>query len=131
LFGVKKNGTFLGIHFTLNGKIIRRRQRYFCSTCVSSFSVTSKFTYAKSLVMELIKEYFETKSSYRDLSRKYNLDKKRINDWVKDYSSNCKTTIDLAKELKPSWTGYLTADGKITKYRGLKGCLYIGVELEV
>jgi transposase-like protein len=77
---------------------------------------------------ELVKEYFEAKPSYRDLSRKYDIDKKRINSWVKNCSDNFKTTIDVAKELHPSWTGYLTTDGKIVKYRGRKGCMYIGVD---
>lgn len=126
--GAKKNGTYPGIHFTLHGKILRKRQRYFCASCLLSFSLTSKFTYARNLISELAKEYFETKSSYRDLARKYDLDKKRINDWVKDYSVNCKSTIDVARELKPSWTGYLTTDGKTIRYRGQKGCMYIGVD---
>jgi len=47
---------------------------------------------------------------------------------VKDYSANCKNTVAVAKELKPSWTGYLTTDGKTIKYRGQKGCMYIGVD---
>lgn len=76
----------------------------------------------------MTKEYFETKSSYRDLARKYDIDKKRINDWVKDYSANCKGTVDVAQELKPDWTGYLTVDGKAIRYRGRKGCMYIGVD---
>ena len=34
----------------------------------------------------------------------------------------------MAKELGPVWSGYLTVDGKIIKYRGKKGCMYIGVD---
>jgi hypothetical protein len=106
----------------------RKRQRYFCLKCLNSFSLTSKFTYSKKLINKIFKEYFETKSSYRDLSRKYDTNKKRINDWVKSSSKNFKTTIDIARELKPVWSGYLTVDGKIIKYQGKKGCMYIGVD---
>lgn len=107
---------------------MRRRQRYFCRDCPGSFSLTPKYTYAKSLIDQLVKEYFETKPSYRDLARKHEIDKKRINQWVKNYASSCKNSIELARELKPNWTGYLTADGKLIRYRGRKGCLYIGVD---
>lgn len=90
--------------------------------------MTPKYTYSRKLINELSKEYFETKSSYRDLSRKYNINKEKINNWVKDSSANFKNTIDVAKELKPVWSGYLTVDGKIIKYHGRKGCMYIGVD---
>jgi len=90
--------------------------------------LTPKYTYSRKLINELSKEYFETKSSYRDLSRKYNINKEKINNWVKDSSANFKNTIDVAKELKPVWSGYLTVDGKIIKYHGRKGCMYIGVD---
>lgn len=112
----------------MNGKIPRQRQRYFCSDCQKSFSQTPKFTYAQSLVNELVKQYYEAKPSYRDLSRKYDINKNRINSWVKECSKNFKNTIDVKQELKPIWTGYLTVDGKLIRYRGNKGCMYIGVD---
>lgn len=75
-----------------------------------------------------MKQYYEAKPSYRDLARKYDLNKNKINQWVTERSSNFKTTFDVAQELEPSWTGYLTVDGKTIKYRGHKGCMYIGVD---
>jgi len=112
----------------MNGKMPRRCQRYFCGNCQKSFSQTPKFTYAQSLISELVKQYYEAKPSYRDLSRKYDIDKKRINGWVQEYSTNFKNTIEVAQELNPEWTGYLTVDGKLIRYRGRKGCMYIGVD---
>ena len=91
----------------MNGKMPRRCQRYFCGNCQKSFSQTPKFTYAQSLISELVKQYYEAKPSYRDLSRKYDIDKKRINGWVQEYSTNFKNTIEVAQELNPEWTGYL------------------------
>ena len=76
----------------------------------------------------MAKQYYEAKPSYRDLSRKYEIDKKRINEWVKECSNNFKTTIDVKQELNPMWTGYLTVDGKLIRYRGHKGCMYIRVD---
>lgn len=124
----KKKGFFFGVHFTLRGKLPRKRQRYFCHKCGVSFSQTPKFTYAKDLTDHLAKQYFEGKSSYRDMAREFEINRNVINGWVKKYLTNCKTSIEIAKELKPQWTGYLTADGKVIRFRGSKGCLYIGVD---
>lgn len=76
----------------------------------------------------MAKQYYEAKPSYRDLSRKYDINKNKINDWVKKCSQNFKNTIDVKQDLHPGWTGYLTVDGKLIRYRGRKGCMYIGVD---
>ena len=124
----KKNGSFGGIHFTVKGKVERRRQRYFCSSCLVSFSLTPKFTYAESLIDELAKQYYDAKPSYRDLERRYEINRNKINNWVQERSEYFKDTIAVAQELNPIWTGHLAADGKVIKYRGQKGCMYIGVD---
>lgn len=53
----------------------------------------------------------------------------KIWSWVNEYAINSKTTKEISQELKPQWTGYLVADGKVVKVRGKKNCLVVGIDL--
>lgn len=103
------------------------RQRYGCNNCSSSFATKSKYTFSRLLIERLVKQHVSGKSSYRDLARDH-LSKEKICQWVYEYGQNCKTTIEVAKELKPRWSGYLTADGKVIKVSKRKSCLLVGVD---
>lgn len=104
-------------------------QRYKCKLCNLVFVLKNKHHYSPEFKHKIIKQYFEGKSSYRDLARQYGINKNRINEWILEKVSNFKNPHQIAKELKPRWSGCLIADGKHIKARGKKGCWYIGVDL--
>jgi transposase-like protein len=48
---------------------------------------------------------------------------------VDKVAAQAKSTIEVAEQLKPQWSGWLFADGKTIRVKGEKYCLLIGVDL--
>lgn len=76
------------------------------------------------MFFEIIKRHIEDRTSYRLIQKRLRettktyISKSTIHNYLKEASLKCKTTIDVAKELRPKWTGYLHIDGKGIKIKG-------------
>jgi len=64
------------------------------------------------------KLYFTEESSYRAVGRQLGIAPLTAFRWIDELGENCKSFEEVAEELKPTWGGYLLADGKAIFIRG-------------
>lgn len=69
-------------------------------------------------------------SSYRAVSRQLGIAPYRLFKIINSLGANCKSTIDVAKELNPNWSGYLFIDEKSIWIKGDEWFLLIAVDLK-
>ncbi len=89
-------------------------QRWFCKNCFSSFSAKRKNNtkYQGSVAFKAADLYFASGASYRAVGRILNIKPIKVFELINNFGSNCKSFVEVAKELKPRWSGYLLVDGK-------------------
>ena len=56
--------------------------------------------------------YFDSEASYRAVGRQLNLKPNKVYELVNNLGINCKSFVEVTKELRPNWSGYLLVDGK-------------------
>jgi hypothetical protein len=69
--------------------------------------------------------YFDREASYRALARQLHVGRHRVFQWIDALGGNCKTFVDVARELRPQWGGFLLLDGKTIYVRGEKHALLL------
>jgi transposase-like protein len=84
----------------------------------------------------MAKRHVEDRSSYRVIAKRCReklgtrTTAKAICKMVNEVARRAKTTMEVAQELKPAWSGWLCIDGKVIRIKGVKYCLLIGVDIK-
>ena len=67
--------------------------------------------------------YFDAEASYRSVGRAIEVKADTVWGWVQELGAQAKSFAELAAELQPTWSGYLLADGRTVRIRGVKHAL--------
>ena len=84
--------------------------------------------------MDVVRRYIEERESYRVLAKRiYERTGKRVSTgWVNEIvlseASRCKSGLEMSKELKPKWKGFLCVDEKMFSVRGEQQWFYVAVD---
>ena len=68
--------------------------------------------YQSSLVFKAAELYFDSEASYRAVGRQLRVKPTKVFNLVNNLGINCKSFVEVAKELQPKWSGHLLIDGK-------------------
>jgi len=96
-------------------------QRYQCLACRRTFLERPRFS--EDLKDRAIVAYFDGEASYRSVGRELGVKPDTVWGWVQELGARCKTFAEVAAELRPTWDGYLLADGRTVYIRGVKYAL--------
>lgn len=83
---------------------------------------------------EIVRRYIEERESYRVLAKRlYEESGKRVstgwlNKLVLSVASRCKSALEMSRELKPEWKGFLCVDEKMFSVRGDQQWFYVAVD---
>lgn len=69
--------------------------------------------------------YFDREMSYRAVGRELGIDPYTAFLWVNGLGANCKSFVEVARELNPRWEGQLFADGKAIFVKGVEHALLL------
>lgn len=104
-------------------------RRWFCNSCAKPFTPTRIETDNFSLKIKACELYYDAEASYRAVSRRLGIAAYRLFEIINALGANCKSTLDVARELKPQWSGYLFIDEKSIWIKGVEWFLLIAVDL--
>ena len=101
----------------------RKIRRWWCHDCQRAFSQQRQeaqrhIGYELGLILRAAHLYFDREASYRAVGRELHVRPYRIFQWIDALGENAKSFVEVAKELKPSWDGYLLLDGKVIFVQG-------------
>lgn len=115
---------------TSQGPKRRIYQRWFCKDCKRSFKpYPKKGKIDFSLKAKTCDLYYDSEASYRAVHRQLYSTPYTLFKIVNSLGANCKSTIEVAKELKPNWSGYLFIDEKSIWIKGTEWFLLLAVDL--
>jgi transposase-like protein len=115
---------------TTQGFKREQHQRWFCKDCGKPFTPTRIKPVNFSLKIKGCKLYYDAECSYRAVSRQIGVSAYRIFQIIDSLGANCKSTIQVARELKPTWLGYLLIDEKSIWIKGIEWYLLVAVDLK-
>lgn len=95
--------------------------------CGKTFLETPKF--GEDVKAQAIAAYFEAEASYRSVARALGVHADTVWTWVQELGARCKTFAEIATELRPTWGGYLLADGRTVRIRGVKHALCLTADV--
>jgi hypothetical protein len=90
-------------------------------TCRGTFLDTLKF--GEAMKTQAITQYFDGEASYRSVGRDLSVKPHTVWGWVQELGGQCKSFAEVAAELRPTWDGYVLADGRTVHIRGVKYAL--------
>lgn len=110
-----------------------------CKACGKSFTLGRKTAspgarFARDVVLEAVRLYVQGLPSYRVLSRLLerrlgrSVSRVALNRWVHEVGEKAKTPLEVSRQLRPAWGGFLGVDGKVVWVRGDERCLLLGVD---
>lgn len=109
-------------HVTLRGKSQRTLKRYLCRECKKTFTPVSRkldgYLFGSDVKQEAVRLYFCQKGSFRSVARQlsrrcsYSIDAKRAWALVIELAAICADPLEVARALKPNWSGFLGIDSK-------------------
>ena len=111
------------------GKRVHCYKRWFCNNCKRAFKPGEDCSINFSLQIKACELYYDTEASYRAVSRRLGIAPYRLFEIINALGVNCKSTIDVAKELNPKWSGYLFIDEKRIWIKGVEWFILIAVDL--
>lgn len=76
-----------------------------------------------------ITQYFDGEASYRSVGRELGVKADTVWGWVQEAGTRCKSFAEVAEELRPTWSGYLLADGRTVRIRGVKHALCLTADV--
>lgn len=114
---------------TSQGSKREYHRRWFCKNCGKPFTPTRIKPVNFSVQIKACELYYDSEASYRAVSRQLGIAPYRLFEIINALGANCKSTIDVAKELKPKWSGYLFIDEKSIWIKGVEWFLLIAVDL--
>lgn len=104
-------------------------QRWYCNSCKRAFKTQHGTPVNFSLQAKACELYYDSEASYRAVSRQLGIAPYRLFEIINTLGANCKSTIDVAKELKPQWSGHLFIDEKSIWIKGVEHFLLVAVDL--
>ncbi|UCE17337.1 MAG: transposase [Gemmatimonadota bacterium] len=104
-------------------------QRWFCKSCNRAFKPDEGHSINFSLKVKACELYYDRESSYRAVGRQLRIAPYRVFQIINALGANCKSTIEMARELNPHWSGYLFIDEKCIWIKGDEWYLLIAVDL--
>jgi transposase-like protein len=125
----KKYGIRSKTRITSQGKKREHYQRWFCNDCKQAFKPHKNNPINFSLQVKACELYFDSEASYRAVHRQLGIAPYRLFKIIDTLGANCKSTIDVAKELRPDWSGYLFIDEKRIYIKGVEWFLLLAVDL--
>ena len=114
---------------TSQGVKLSKYQYWYCKDCKKVFKPKKSESITFSLKVKACELYYDAESSYRAVSRQLGIGPYRLFNIIDTLGANCKSTLDVAKELNPKWSGYLFIDEKSIWIKGDKWFLLIAVDL--
>ena len=116
----KRYGTRSKKRNTSFGKRSLCYQRWYCNDCKRTFRPNQDHPINFSVQIRACELYYDSEASYRALSRQLGIVPYRIFKIINALGANCKSTVDVASELKPRWSGYLFIDEKSIFIKGVE-----------
>jgi transposase-like protein len=121
---------------SMNGHSIREVQKYRCNDCSGVFSlrVDKGQKYGFDFKSELVRMHVEERMSYRVMSKrlreKYALKISPIYlcRMVNEVAQMSKSSIEITREFKPVWDGYIAVDDKYIRVRGERYLCLVAVD---
>lgn len=112
-----------------------KQQRYRCRGCGKWFILGGQwrkgFTFR--FLCEVVRRYFDDRSSYRIIQRRGIGSGRvgRMTAWrmVVEAGRNAKTSLEIARELVPFWSGYLVVDGKSVRVGREEWSWFLGLDV--
>jgi transposase-like protein len=104
-------------------------QRWYCNNCQRAFKPSKDEKINFGLKVKACELYYDAESSYRAVGRQLNIKPERVFKIVNDLGAHCKSTIDVARELQPQWSGYLLIDEKSIWIKAVEWYVLIAVDL--
>ena len=126
----KKHGTRSKKRNTSFGKRNLYYQRWYCNDCRRAFKPDQDHPVNFSMQIRACELYYDSEASYRAVSRQLGIAPYRIFKIINTLGTNCKSTVDVASELKPRWSGYLFIDEKRIFIKGVEWFLLLAVDLK-
>jgi hypothetical protein len=114
---------------TYFGKRDYHYRRWFCNNCNRAFKPVKDNPVNFSLTIRACELYYDAEASYRAISRRLGIAPYRLFKIINSLGSNCKSTLEVTRELKPKWSGYLFLDEKSIWIKGVEWFLLIAVDL--
>jgi len=126
----KRYGTRSKKRNTSFGKRNLYYQRWYCNDCKRAFKPDQDHPVNFSMQIRACELYYDSEASYRAVSRQLGIAPYRIFKIINTLGANCKSTVDVASELKPRWSGYLFIDEKSIFIKGVEWFLLLAVDLK-
>ena len=123
----KKNGFIHSEILTVRGKIKRKTQRFFCKDCGKSFTHFGSNIRKKSsdeLKKRVVEDFIFTKSSLREVGKRYNVSQTTILNWITEISGQT-SPISINPLL---CSGIIQIDGKEVKVKGEKRTILLSID---
>jgi len=115
---------------TAFGKRNYSYQRWFCNDCRRVFRPLKNEAINFALKIKICDLYYDSEASYRAVHRQLGIGPCRLFEIVNALGANCKSTVEVAKELKPQWSGYLFVDEKSIWIKGVEWFILLAVDLD-
>lgn len=125
----KRHGTRSKKRKTSFGKRTLSYQRWYCHDCKRTFRPGEDHPVNFSLQIKACQLYYDSEASYRAVSRQLGIAPYGIFKIINSLGNNCKSTVDVASELKPRWSGYLFIDEKSIFIKSVEWFLLLAVDL--
>jgi transposase-like protein len=126
----KKNGIIKSNFKTARGLVSKQTQRFICIECKISFTshgLNIRKKVSDSFKKEIVNDYVISKSSLRDVARRYNIGKSVILNWLDEISTSF-PEIKNTMEYDNDWSGIILLDGKEIKNNGEKRTIFIAAD---
>lgn len=112
---------------------VRSFPRFFCHDCRKSFTdrppdEVGTARYEPSIVYHAADLYFDTEGSFRGVARQFRVRPYTVFEWIDELGKNCKSFVEVARELQPRWGGWLLADGKAVFIKGVEHALLLAAD---
>jgi transposase-like protein len=116
----------------------RRRviQRFRCTQCGTSFIFRThpRCRYSSHFAEEVVRRHVEGRESYRVIAKRiYEKTGRKVSPTslqktVEHLGERCKTPLEMSRELRPQWNGFLLLDEKMCSVRGKQQWFYVALD---
>lgn len=104
-------------------------RRWYCCRCKRAFKLDKSSGINFALKIKACELYYDAEASYRAVSRRLGIAPYTLFTIINDLGTHCKSTIEVARELNPQWSGYLFIDEKSIWIKGIEWFQLIAVDL--
>ena len=126
----KRHGQRIKKRKTSFGQRSLNYQRWYCNNCKRAFKPNTDTHINFGFKVKACELYYDAEASYRAVGRQLNIKPEKLFEIINELGANCKSTINVAKELKPQWSGYLLIDEKSIWIKGVEWYVLTAVDLK-